>query len=119
MRRKEVWYNFYLQVISVSPGDASISDSDSDRHSELVKGWCKEASVQMLYGKDAGYWDGENLVAQSKDIAIRTSPEESPSSIQDDNCYSSSTIPEPQWGGKYKVYIYVTVVYWMSSSLFL
>ena len=29
---------------------------------------------------------------------------------------------EPQWGGKYKAYIYVTVVYWMSreiSSLFL
>ena len=25
----------------------------------------------MLYGKDAGYWDGENLVAQLKDLAIR------------------------------------------------
>jgi hypothetical protein len=24
----------------------------------------------MLYGKEAGYWDGENLVAQLKDIAI-------------------------------------------------
>jgi hypothetical protein len=24
----------------------------------------------MLYGKDAGYLDGENLVAQLKDIAI-------------------------------------------------
>ena len=35
-----------------------------------VKGWCKEASVQMLYGKDAGYWDGDKLVAQLKDIAI-------------------------------------------------
>ena len=51
-------------MISVSPSDASISGSTSDRHSELVKGWCKEASV------DAGYWDGENLVAQLKDIAI-------------------------------------------------
>ena len=57
-------------MISVSPSDASISGPTSDRHSELVKGWCKKASVQMLYGKDAGYWDGENLVAQLKDIAI-------------------------------------------------
>ena len=57
-------------MISVSTSNASISGSTSDRHSELVKGWCKEASVQMLYGKDAGYWDGENLVAQLKDIAI-------------------------------------------------
>jgi hypothetical protein len=24
----------------------------------------------MLYGKDAGYWDGKNLAAQLKDIAI-------------------------------------------------
>ena len=47
-------------MISVSTSDASISG----------KGWCKEASVQMLYGKDVGYWDGENLVAQLKDIAI-------------------------------------------------
>jgi hypothetical protein len=37
---------------------------------DSVKGWCKETSVQMLYGKDAGYLDGENLVAQLKDIAI-------------------------------------------------
>ena len=60
--------------------------STSDRHSELVKGWSKKASVQMLYGKDAGYWDGENLVAQLKDIAIRALKKP----IQDGNCYSSS-----------------------------
>ena len=57
-------------MISVSTSDASISGSTSDRHSELVKGWRNEASVQMLYGKDAGYWDGGNLVAQLKDIVV-------------------------------------------------
>jgi hypothetical protein len=33
----------------------------------------------MLYGKDAGYWDGEKLVAQLKDMYCNTSTEKSPS----------------------------------------
>jgi hypothetical protein len=37
---------------------------------DSVKGWCKEALVQCSTEKDAGYWDGKNLVAQLKDIAI-------------------------------------------------
>ena len=52
-------------MISVSPSDASISGSTSDRHSfELVR-----VGV-ALCRKDVGYWDSENLVAQLKDIAI-------------------------------------------------
>ena len=92
----KVWYTFYLQQqhnlksCSILLANKAIQrntfsgraindirfskqrldlSSTSDRHSELVKGWSKKASVQMLYGKDAGYWDGENLVAQLKDIA--------------------------------------------------
>ena len=37
---------------------------------DSVKSWCKEALVQCSIKKDAGYWDGKNLVAQLKDIAI-------------------------------------------------
>ena len=80
-----------------------------------LKGWCKEASVQMLRMPAIG---------MVRIWLHNTSPEESPSRMTT-AIHLRQLLPfsfcslrpkkghetEPQWGGKYKAYIYATVVY--------